>query len=96
MSMKAVNWSTLPSDDMHLRFWKQNNFQLWYPEKYAPSKDKGDWLILSKAEQRTFNLNLVRPTGLDTVQGSMGMSAIGIHKENLFASAIMSFMNMME
>lgn len=93
---QAINWSTLSPDDIFSIYWKQNKLQLWYPEKFSPSSDKSDWAQLSPEYKDVYKKVLVRLTGLDTEQGGEGMNLIGVHEENLYAKAIMSFMNMME
>lgn len=96
MKRKAVNWSNLSKDDLYNVFWKQMKTQLWYPEAYAPFKDKSDWARLTDIEREVFKKVLVQLTGLDTEQGGEGMNLIGVHEKNLHAKSIISFINMME
>lgn len=95
MAIDVVNWNR-PDDAFTSRIWTQNMTQMWSDEEHVPSDDKQVYENLHPMFQEGYSKALAGLTGLDTLQGNVGLPAINATEKKLQRKSTLSFMQMME
>lgn len=92
--MHAVNWNK--PENMFNSLWRQNVAQMWTDTEFKVSRDVETWNALTEDEQDVYKKVLAGLTGLDTLQGDIGMPIILLNTDTDRKRAVYSFMAMME
>jgi ribonucleoside-diphosphate reductase beta chain len=92
--MQAVNWNV--PKDINNRLYDQNIMQFWTPEEFNVGKDLRSWDKLSTQEKDTYVKVLAGLTGLDTMQGGLGMPLLTLHTDDKRSQGVLQFMAGME
>ncbi|UBH21907.1 class 1b ribonucleoside-diphosphate reductase subunit beta [Macrococcus armenti] len=92
--MHAINWNK-PENIFNV-LWRQNIAQMWTDTEFKVSRDIPSWEELSLDEKAAYSKILAGLTGLDTLQGDVGMPLIMMDTDTDRKRAVFSFMAFME
>lgn len=90
MSKEAINWNRI-EDEKDNEVWKKLTSNFWLPERVPLANDVASWATLTPEEQETTMRVFTGLTLLDTIQGTVGATAlmqdaVTPHEEAVYAN----------
>lgn len=92
--MHAVNWNK--RETIFNALWTQNIAQMWTDTEFKVSRDIASWEELTADERAAYEKILAGLTGLDTLQGDVGMPLVMFDTNEDRKRGVFSFMAFME